>query len=341
MSATTYSTGILRRYDLNRFKLGLVRGGIYAGGLFALCVILALLTRASLLTFLPNTLGKGSFGTVYLCTILTLAACSLWLIIDPRPLMLDTLRSNALNLYHKLGSRPLPLALVRPSVVLWALLRVYLAAFALSALVGLALGPFGSVADILTALLLGICGIITLVCPALLAGVLVYSRPISSLVVALSAAAFFVALRISGAFAPLDGLSFADAGYLKTLLLPLILALISALLGGASVVICSKKLTRYDEEELDDEALMSLGVTDNIAVYAQVGRRCTAIISGAELAGETGAKPPDLIIDESGEFHPATYRTKSSSDAAKKRKKSPAKKGAGKKALAETDPEEE
>ena len=339
MSATAYSTRILRRYDLSRFRLGLVRSGIYAGGLFALSFALALFARASLLSFLPATLGEGPFGAAYLCTLLSLAASALWLIIDPRPLMLDTLRSNALNLYYKLGSKPLPLALVRPTIILWALLRIYLAAFALSALAGLALGAPGSIADILIALLLGICGIITLVCPALLAGALVYSRPISSLAVALSAAAYFLALRISGAFAPLGGWGIADGGYLNALLLPLIVAVVGALLGGAGVFICSKKLTRYDEEELDDDDLTSLGVTKDIAVYARGGNRFTAIISGAELADGGGVKPPDYIIDADGSLRPAASRQAASGRPNPAAKKS--KKRAFKKAPDEPEPDDE
>ncbi len=341
MSATAYSTRILRRYDFLRFRLGLVRGGIYAGGLFALSLVLALLARASLLSFLPYSLGEGSFGIAYLCMILSLAASALWLIIDPRPLMLDTLRSNALNLYYKLGSRPRPLALVRPSVVLWGLLRVYLTAFALSALAGLALGGLGSVADILIALLLGLCGIITLVCPALLTGAISFNRLLSSLTVALSAGVFFAALRISGALAPLDGLSFADAGYLKTLLLPLVVALISALLGGAGVMLCSKKLVRYDEEELDDDDLMSLGVTEDIAVYTRGGNRCTVVISGAELMGGEGTKPPDFIIDDDGSLRPAASRAAANKPAAKINKKRAAKKHTGKKTREKPAPDED
>lgn len=320
MSATAYGTRLLRRYDFRRFGFGLVRSGIYAGGLFALALILAFVARADILAFLPPYLGEGPFGAAFICTLLSLAACALRLIIDPRCLMLDTLRSNELNLYYKLGCRPLPLALVRPSVTLWGLLRVYLAAFGLSAAAGLALSrgaSYAGVADVALALALGVCGIIVLAGPALFVGVAVCSRVVSSLAALVSAAAVCFLMNLKGVFAAADELSLIVAltDLLRPALLSLsLLAAVCLVLMCGSVAICAKNLRRYDEEALDDEALVSLGVSKEIAIYELNGKRLSAIVANGELIGR-GERPPDLIVDDEGEVHPATFKTKQASSA--------------------------
>ncbi|MDO4566278.1 MAG: hypothetical protein Q4B42_03005 [Oscillospiraceae bacterium] len=300
------SARYLRKYEFKRFKLGLLRFGIYAGGIFLLTLALALVARASLLLTLPSCMGATPVGVCCICVAVSLAACALKLIIDPKILLLDTLRSNALNLLCKFGAGKTALALARPFVALWGHLRVYFAAFALSLALGFALSDGSSqagVLDILRIFALGIFSLLILIMPALFVGTLLTNRAAGSLAALVGGALVLLLMYNSGFFAVIDEASLIAAvrGITGFSLSSAILIGFVFLLffGGGAFLLCSRRLSDYDEEELDSDDLIGLGVSKDIAVYELEDDKLSLIISGPEING-FGDRLPEYTVEEDG-----------------------------------------
>ncbi|MEG1417042.1 MAG: hypothetical protein RSC55_00240 [Oscillospiraceae bacterium] len=191
------------------------------------------------------------------------------------------------------------------AVIACALLRIYGMALVPSLALGALLGGISGaslVSCIFTALI-GVCGMIIIIAPALAVGTLIYNRAISSLVVIASSAILFFLLRTGGYFSYESGTGIPDA--VRGLIMPSPLSLSVTALAFViifvigSVALCLSRIKKYDEEELDDNDLMTLGISKEIAIYERSGDRLTVLVSGMALSGEHEALP-DMIINEDG-----------------------------------------
>ena len=325
MSKTKDSASLLRGYETTRFGLGLGRNAICAGVIVLLCLLLALLAHIGIGEALPQYLGGGSFGTCYFCAIVSTVGCGLWLIIKPGVAVQDTLKSNTLNLYYKMGAGRNHLAVVRLEVAIFGMLRIYIAAFAVCVGAGFLFGrdDFASALHILLLFSAGLCGIMMILTPTLLAGTIAM-RPLVVRIVAVVMLAAVLMIMLAAGFIGMaeNGEEAADA--LVTLMKPsitsltLVAAVITSACAIATVAFTEKRLVEYNEQELDYGDLTALGVTGDMEIYERDGEGLTMLISGAQLADAE-----DATTEEIGEFKPRDSEPEPKKPSSKKVKEEP------------------
>lgn len=295
------SVAMLKRNETARFGLTIARSAIFAAAAAVVSVLAALISRLGIFGFLPSALGEGPFGTCAFCVLIFTVGCGVWLLAKPAAAVLDTLKNNTLNLCYKLGARPDRLATARPVVVIGGVLRIYCAAFALSAAAGLLFGTddFASIAHILLLFAVGLGCVLFVLSTCLLAGTLA-PRPLSVRIIAAAAAAVALALAVvSGFVGARDGeelalglVSFAWP-WCAAVFLPMIIGCCAA-----CVLTAKKRLVEYNELELDYGDLAALGLTGDMELYEREGEGLSILVSGAQLGGHGAGFTADVPTED-------------------------------------------
>ena len=312
MNQAAGKPGFVRRYDYKRHHLT-IGYTLFYSAVLALVTLLVCKAAAGHFSVLPSFLGASPFGVLYFYNILVYVTLSVGLILCPLMLMFDGLPTNRWNLYYKNGIAPAKLIFNKLLFCVGSLLRVYALGALLAFVVGfLTRGTTGTgVGDLVRVFLLGAAIVLLLVMPALFFAVFLYNRFLVSLFVALSSVGVFFLLHAYHYFSAPDETAAIAAvralgGFSPTgAVVPAVALLL--IFSGGMFLFAVPRVRSYNTEELDDEALIQLGISKNVMVYEKDGSDYEVAISGPEVNGL--ADEPELP-DFADEEAPAPRKAK-------------------------------
>ncbi len=290
MSKAASKISFIRRYDYKRFRLSIGYSGFYALGLAAIVLAVTKLAAGSLGAF-PEFLSYGPFGQLFFYNLLVFFVLTIYLIALPGMLIFDGIPTNRWNLYYKNGIGINTLIFNKLLFCVGSLARIYALGLAPILAVGFltANGSAATILDLVLCALLGVCILLAVVMPALFFGSFLYNRFAVGPLVLLGAAGTGLLLWRAGYFNAADEASAITAVRALMLPAPLSLSVIAIacllLFSLGAFLFASSKARSYDVEELDDEALIALGVTRDMMVYERDGEDFEVAISGPEVFG--------------------------------------------------------
>lgn len=290
MSRVASKVGFVRRYDYKRFRLTIGHSAIYAVVLAAVALAVCKFAAGSLGAF-PAFLSAGPFGAVYFYNLLIYFALTIYLAVFPGMLIFDGIPTNRWNLYFKSGIGIPALIFNKLLFCVGSLLRIYALGLVPVAAVGfLTAGGTGATAlEVLLCTVLGVCLVLAVVMPALFFGSFLYRRLVVGALAVVGAAASGFLLWRGGYFSASDEAAAIAAVRSLVMPAPLSLSVVAVafliLFGLGAYLFASSRAKNYDVEELDDEALIALGVTKDMVVYERDGDDFEVAISGPEVFG--------------------------------------------------------
>ena len=290
MSKAASKIGFIRSYNYKRFRLSIVYSAFYALCLAVIALAVSKLA-AGALGALPEFLSFGPFGQLYLYNILVYFVLTVYLIALPGMLIFDGIPTNRWNLYCKGGISVNALIFNKLLFCLGSLVRIYALGLVPVLAVGFltASGSAATILDLLLAALLGVCILLVVVMPALFFASFLYNRFAVGALVLVGAAGAGALLWRAGYFGAAD--EAAGIAAVRALILPAPLSLsviaIACLLlfSLGAFLFASSKARGYEVEELDDDALIALGVTRDMMIYERDGDEFEVAISGPDVHG--------------------------------------------------------
>ncbi|MEA4911720.1 MAG: hypothetical protein VB092_03775 [Oscillospiraceae bacterium] len=279
-----------------RYKLTIGYVAFYALILAALNFgVVAILGRYG--SYLPFAVGgylsSDMLGVSYVYTLVALSGITLCLFLSPAALRLDAAYNNQWYLLSKCGFTPTGMVNSRVLLALVSVIGVYLLGFAIDLGVGaLLLFSFSTGALLLVGRLAAI-GVLCLLC------ILLVPMAVSTLLRAkfpIGLCALLVAAGLGLYLATEDFFNSAAQESLQASVVRLTsfsvpcLALLTIVLCGASVLLIylrsQKRILNYEEPELDENALVALGIEADTLVLERGAHKYDVVISGPEVNGE-------------------------------------------------------